>query len=122
MSVTINSTTQDIQITRGDSFSFTIKNKDTGLPYVFDITDKLTMTVKKSLSDTTPLFTKEFIPDIDGNIIINIEPTDTKTAVYGKYVYDIQWEKLSGWINTIIPVTGKTSVLPIFEICKEVTD
>ncbi len=121
MSVTINPINLNIQITRGDSFSFTIRDKPTGSPFVFGLNDTITMTVRRNVGDAEAVFQKEFNPDVNGNIIITIDPEDTKEEEFGTCVYDVQWSKADGSIYTIIPKSGNTSSIPIFEICKEVT-
>lgn len=121
MSITINPINQNIQLTRGDSFSFTLRNKTTGGPFTFDATDIVTMTVRQKISDIMALFSKAFTPDANGQIVVVINPDDTKTANYGTYVYDIQWSKLDGSVYTLIPKSGNTSKVPTFQICQEVT-
>jgi hypothetical protein len=123
MSVTINPITQDIQLTRGESFSFTPRDKLTTpiLPYVFTSVDRLTITVKKSVASET-LFTRTCSP-VGTEITIPILPVDTLEASFGIYYYDIEWTKTDDptFSKTLIPIVGRTEILPKFEICKEMT-
>lgn len=121
MSFTINPNNQNIQLTRGDSFTFTILNDSTGEPAVFEQTDKLTFTVRQSLSDEEPIIMREFDPDENGNILIKILPSDTADADYCTALYDIQLKQDEENIFTLVPGEGNTSRVPTFQICPDVS-
>ena len=121
MSFTINPNNHNIQLTRGDSFSFTILDDDTGLPVVFEQTDKLTFTVREKISDAAPLISRKFTPDVNGQILIVILPSDTADLDYCTGFYDIQLTQDENNIYTLVPGEGNTSRIPTFQICPEVT-
>jgi hypothetical protein len=118
MSVQINNVNQNIDLTKGDSFSFTLNDAITGLPYVFGATDVVTFTVRKSINSEIE-FDIVGSHDAENHITIDITPADTNESDYGRYYYDIQWVKTGGWTKTIIP-TNPTQ-LPEFNICQEIT-
>ena len=120
MSVTINSVNQNIQITRGDSCSFVLRDGDTKEPKVFDPADTIRLTVKTQI-EGTQLFQKTVTPDPAGHILISIEPADTNGVAFGEYVYDIEWTDSADKKHTIVPRSGRTRYIPIFEVCGEVT-
>jgi hypothetical protein len=121
MSFTINPNNLGIQLTRGDTFGFTILDDDTGLPAVFEQTDKLTFTVRRKINDPLPLISREFTPDENGNILIKILPSDTANLNYCTGFYDIQLTQDEENIFTLVPGEGNTSRIPTFQICPEVT-
>lgn len=102
-----------IHLTRGDTARLLIDraaNAATGKDYVFTPEDKVTMTVKKTVYDTSPAVQLT----VPGGAAIHIRPEDTKELSFGKYLYDIQLTTADGDIYTVIPPTT-------FEILKEVT-
>jgi hypothetical protein len=119
MSFTINPNNHNIQLTRGDSFSFTLN--ENGVAKVFGAQDKVYLTARLKVDDTEALISKEFTPDGNGNILIEVVPSDTKDLAVCTAFYDIQWTTGDGDIYTIIPTSGNTANVPTFQICQEVT-
>lgn len=102
----------EISITRGDSGEITvILSKETGEAYEMAVGDKIELTVRESVGAEDTEISKA----VTGSNIITLEPSDTKTLPYGKYVYDIQLTTADGKIYTVIPPTG-------FWVCEEVTE
>jgi hypothetical protein len=121
MSVTIDALTQNIELTRGDTFCFTLRDKSTGLPMVFNVADKIIMSIRKFPADADTVFYKEFTPDAEFHILVEILPGDTQELDVGTYYYDLQLSKYTNQIITLIPTTNNTSILPKFKICQDVT-
>ena len=102
-----------IRLTRGDTARLTIgraMNMITGKDYVFSAGDKLALTVKKTVMDTSPAVQIH----VPGGEVFHIKPEDTKALAFGKYVYDVQLTTAEGDVYTVIPPAT-------FEILKEVT-
>lgn len=102
-----------IHLTRGDTARLTIGravNVITGKDYVFTAEDELTLTVKKTVMDTSPAVQIR----APGGEALHIRPENTKTLAFGKYVYDVQLTTAEGDVYTVIPPAT-------FEILKEVT-
>lgn len=102
-----------IHLTRGDTARLLIDraaNAATGKDYVFTPEDKVTMTVKKTVYDTSPAVQLT----VPGGAAIHIKPEDTKELAFGRYVYDVQLTTADGDVYTVVtPAT--------FEVTKEVT-
>lgn len=98
MSYSVSGTT--ITLTRGDTFKalVTITNVD-GSPYMPQEGDHVRFAMKNDYNNKEPLVFKD-IP-IDTMMLI-IEPEDTKSLAFGKYVYDIQLTKSNGDVDTFI--------------------
>lgn len=101
-----------IRLTRGDtaSLSVSINNQTTGELFKLSGSDTLRLTVKKSVHDTDPLFQKV----VNGINTIQINPADTKSLSFGKYVYDVELTTSMGDVYTVIVPT-------VFEILQEVS-
>lgn len=101
-----------IQLTRGDTarLTVTVHNEFDGNEYEVDQDDTMRLTVKKSVKDPEPSFQKVIL----GSNQFYIEPSDTKTLSFGKYVYDVELTTAAGEVYTVIVPTT-------FEILKEVT-
>lgn len=82
----IDSTTQGITLTRGDSAELQLSIKDAdNNDYDFS-NDTVKFGVKRSALDTTPaMLVKEF----DENGKIYFDPDDTKSMQFGDYLYDV---------------------------------
>lgn len=93
-----------IQLTRGDTarFSIGVTNDITGFNYDVASDDTITFTVKKKVTDKTPLLQKNVI----GCTVIHIKPTDTQELSFGRYVYDVQITTVNGDVYTIIEPTS----------------
>lgn len=106
-----------LTMTRGDSESITVKMKNPdGTVHPFVDGDVIELTVrKKPLSEIA--FHKTITKfDEDGSANISIDPTDTSSLEFGKYVYDIQWTNADGGVKTIVkPIKNN------FIITEEVT-
>ena len=98
-----------IKITRGDTgiFNIEILDRITELPYEVQAGDTVRFTVKKSIYQNKPLIQKE-------GTSIQINPTDTQTLMYGKYLYDVEITLANGMVQTIITPCE-------FEISSEIT-
>lgn len=94
----------NLKMTRGDSetisISFVDKDK---VPVVFSKEDIMYFTVKKSIN-TKRIAIQKIIRDFpNGELKIDIEPSDTSGLTFGDYVYDIQFNKHDGTVKTIVP-------------------
>lgn len=98
-----------IRITRGDTGIFVIDILDriTDLPYNPESDDKVRFTVKKSQYRNQPLIYKE-------GTQIMLDPIDTLSLPYGKYLYDVEITLANGMVQTIIEPNE-------FEVTSEVT-
>lgn len=94
----------NISMIRGDSENITISLKDVnGDNLYFEDGDTLFLTVKDSVN--TDIITLQKIVNTfqDNQAIIEIKPEDTKNLKFKDYVYDIQLNKINGYVKTIIP-------------------
>lgn len=109
MSYSVSGTT--ITLTRGDSFIayISITDQDDN-PYIPVEGDSIRFAMKSSYKDAEPLLVKN-VP-IDTMKLV-IDPEDTKSLAFGKYVYDIELTKTSGEVDTFITKA-------IFKITEEV--
>lgn len=101
-----------IQLTRGDTAAMVVDIFDsaTSATYIMEPDDTLTLSVKKSTSDRNCYIQKV----VEGVNRIVIDPEDTSRLGFGTYIYDVQLEKATGAVATIIdPAT--------FELLPEVT-
>lgn len=98
MSYSIKNTS--ITLTRGDTLKLqvSIYNED-GEPYIPEVTDVIRFAMKKDYDDQTPLILKVIPND---TMMLVLEPIDTKSRPFGKYVYDIQLTNGSGEVDTFI--------------------
>lgn len=101
-----------IKLTRGDTarFSIVILNEISDSAYSISDNDQLTLTVKKKVKDEDVLMQKT----ITGSTLFHINPEDTSSLSFGKYVYDVQLTTSDGDVYTIV---GPTT----FELLAEVT-
>lgn len=101
-----------VRLTRGDSarLSVSISNDLTGGEYTIDPSDTLRLTIKKNVNESEPAVQKV----IKGSNQFYIEPNDTSTLSFGKYLYDVELTTAAGDVYTVIVPTT-------FEILKEVT-
>ena len=101
-----------IRLTRGDTAMLTVNiiNDITGNEYIVAEDDAMTMTVKRDIYDDEPIFQKDLI----GSNTFHIQPRDTCSLEFGKYVYDVQLTTAKGDVFTVIEPS-------IFEILQEVT-
>lgn len=89
-----------ITLTRGDTFTalITITDSD-GNVYIPNTGDKIRFAMKTDYSDEAPLLVKDIPID---TMILELEPGDTKSLAFGKYVYDIELTKATGEVDTFI--------------------
>ncbi len=102
-----------IHLTRGDTARLFIDratNAVTGKEYVFTEEDEVTLTVKKTVMDTSPAVQIR----VPGGEAFHIKPENTKALAFGRYIYDVQLTTAEGDVYTVIPPAT-------FEILKEVT-
>lgn len=102
-SMTINPENNEMSMVRGDSAAIIVKCEDEP----FTTGDKIELSIrKKSKTERlVHLVVTEFESDDDGAAYILFHPEDTKSLDFGKYVYDIQLTKASGWVTTIIELS-----------------
>lgn len=100
-----------IELTRGDTAYLDVSITNTeNEEYELQSGDKLTLSVKKALTDETPCLQKI----ISASKMFHVEPSDTSGLQFGKYKYDVQLTTASGDVFTVVgPET--------FEILPEVT-
>lgn len=98
MSYSVSGTT--ITLTRGDSFiaDISITDQDDN-PYIPVEGDSIRFAMKSSYKDAEPLLVKN-VP-IDTMKLV-IDPEDTKSLAFGRYVYDIELTKDSGEVDTFV--------------------
>ena len=102
---TINSITNDISLTRGDTMTMKIRLTDTnGDLYIPGAGDVIRFAMKKSYHDATPLITQNAV--IDGSdITITLQPGATANLEFGAYRYDIQLTTGGGVVDTFVSGT-----------------
>ena len=90
-----------ITMTRGDTVKLKvdIDYKQTGEPYEPQEGDVVRFSVKKFVSDRTPLIEKDIPTD---SLLLVIDSDDTKGMSFGTYHYDIQLIKQNGDTDTFI--------------------
>jgi hypothetical protein len=96
-----------IMLTRGDTAYIDVVIDREGEPYTLASGDKLTLSVKKYVTDEAPAFSKT---TTSGNTI-HIEPQDTAGLGFGTYKYDVQLNTASGDVFTVVDV-GNFEVMP----------
>lgn len=92
-----------IHLPRGNTARLRIDratNVTTGKEYAFAAEDKVTLTIKKTVYDTSPTVQIS----VPGGELIHIKPEDTRPLAFGRYVYDVQLTTADGDIYTVIPL------------------
>lgn len=96
-----------ITLTRGDTLNLTVILRDGDSPYVPSSGDSIRFALKHDrrnvagtdYEDTQPIITKV----IDtSEMILHLDPTDTKSLGFGSYVYDVELTKANGDVDTFI--------------------
>lgn len=105
MSYNVNGTT--ISLTRGDSFEATVSITD----YTPTTNDTIRFAMKHDYADSNPVIVKD-IPI--STMTLKLDPADTKSLPFGRYVYDIQLTKGDGEVDTFIT---KASLQLTEEVC-----
>ena len=89
-----------IKLTRGDSmYTEVAMIKSDGTPYEPQVGDVIRFGLKKSAKDTECLIQKVISND---DLILHLEPNDTKPFAFGKYVYDVEITFANGDVDTFI--------------------
>lgn len=90
-----------IIMTRGDTakFNVTIKYLNNGVTYRPNESDTIRFSVKKYISDKSPVIIKE-VPV--SSMILVIDPQDTEKLNFGLYHYDMELVKENGETETFI--------------------
>lgn len=99
MSASVNNSTGEIQLTRGDTLRLNITLTNNGEAYEPTSGDTIRFAMKKSISDTECLFLKD-IPV--STMTMELTASETKTLPKGKYVYDIELTTADGDVYTFI--------------------
>ena len=99
----INDSTNEIQLTRGDTAYLQVPLMNLGVDgeeteYTMAEDDILTLTVRVTADDSTICFQKSSI----GTNTFRIMPEDTQDYSFGKYKYDVQLTKANGDVHTVI--------------------
>lgn len=101
MSYRIDGTT--IYLTRGDTFEAKVEARlpddEGGAAYAPAVGDAIRFALKADYMDEKPLVVKDIPSD---TMLLVLEPEDTKTLPFGKYVYDIQITYADGKVDTFI--------------------
>lgn len=96
-----------ITLTRGDTLDLTVEIFNGESPYTPASGDSIRFALKHDrrnvagtdYEDTQPIITKT----IDtSDMILHLDPTDTKSLGFGSYVYDIELTKADGTVDTFI--------------------
>jgi hypothetical protein len=99
----------NISMVRGDSESLTIRLFDDSGDQVNIVSgDTVYFTVREALGDTVTILQKVIIGFLNGEAIIEINPSDTDSLFFKTYVYDIQWTRADGQVKTIVPASNFT--------------
>jgi hypothetical protein len=104
-----------IRMTKGDSASFRINlKKADGTPYVMQEGDKLTMTVRKTITSSVLM---KIVSETD---VIYIPPSESKKLPVGSCVYDIELKTASHDVFTVIGLDENITKNMI--VCAEVSE
>lgn len=101
---TVNNTT--IKMTRGDTAIIQVAMTRNGQPYELQEGDVVRFALKRAAmnakkteySDAKPLIKKT----IGGDLVLRIDPQDTKPLGFGEYAYDIEITFADGEVDTFI--------------------
>lgn len=88
-----------ISLTRGDSFIAHISMTRNGEAYIPTAEDSIRFAMKRNYSEAEPLLIKN-IPS--NTQILQLDPEDTRSLPFGKYVYDIEITFENGVVDTFI--------------------
>ena len=103
-------TDTDIRLTRGDTAFLSVELFDDSGKYDLKTGDKLELSAKKSINDTS--YSIHITANNDA--VFTFNPSDTANLAYGSYLYDIQLTLANGDIFTVIPLSH-------IVICEEIT-
>jgi len=105
--VEVNPSNNSIKMTRGDTARFTVVATKDGEVYTPEYGDKIRFAVKhdtmtgnkEEFSDAEPLILINIPID---TMLLEIQPSDTKSLHFGKYTYDIEITYADGTVDTFI--------------------
>jgi hypothetical protein len=99
----------NISMVRGDSESLTVRLFDDNGDQVNIVSgDTVYFTVREALGDTVTILQKVITGFLNGEAVIQINPSDTDELFFKTYVYDIQWTRADGQVKTIVPASNFT--------------
>ena len=87
-----------IMMTRGDTLRCLIKLTKGDEPYELQDGDQVRFALKKNYKDEEPLIVKNIASDL----ILELEPQDTKDLKVDTYYYDIEMTYADGAVDTFI--------------------
>lgn len=98
---------KSITLTRGDTLRLLVSMSKDGEPYIPTEGDKVRFALKhkdmkadkSDYKDVDPLILKDIPID---SMILTLDPEDTKSLGFGKYVYDIEITFSDGTVDTFI--------------------
>ena len=96
VSVKVNN---DIELTRGDSLVLDVVISSDNGSYVPSSGDSIRFAMKKHYTDEECVINKDIPND---TMQLKIDPSDTKSLDFGKYVYDMQLTTSAGVVNTFV--------------------
>lgn len=102
--IKINKNTMDIEVTSGDTgtFSFSVKNKDTGKSFLNE-GDTITFTLKEQNTGTV-ILQKVITEFDDGLVVVPISASETANLTPElTYVYDLVLTRSDGTVDTLNP-------------------
>lgn len=92
-----------ITLTRGDTLKVNVSiTTSSGEEYIPEEGDRIRFALKKDVLDEEPLILKEIPID---TLVLQLNPEDTKSLPFDKYVYDLELTKASGEVDTFITKT-----------------
>lgn len=92
-----------MSMVRGDSAALIVVCEDE--PFVAGDKIELSVRKKSKTERVVHIVVTDFEEDEDGAAYILFTPEDTMNLEFGRYVYDIQLTKASGWVTTIIELS-----------------
>lgn len=93
----------DLSMIRGDTESITVELQDKdGNPMPLEDGDTIYFTVKTSVNNEEKILQKVITEFTNGKAPIVIEPEDTKSLDFVRYVYDIQLTRANGEVRTLV--------------------
>ena len=92
-----------ITLTRGDSALLAIDLYKDNMKYSLQEGDVVRFALKKNIDDNACLIRKELTTDAEGNLILEILPSDTKELpLLKEYKYDIELTTAQGKVHTFL--------------------
>lgn len=99
-----------IKLTRGDTLCLKVNIMKDGEPYEVQADDVVRFALKRNkikadksgYSDEEPLILKELTLNDDNDLMLTLDPEDTKQLPFDTYVYDIEIKFSDGAVDTFI--------------------